>query len=165
MEKIGELEPEAAEEIRSTGSMKSRAFNLKEDFEKAKRNSNGYSAELGDWEGFDGHLSRFLNKVASFFDWIDSDRPSRKVQFQRTMVRLDASGRALPKPLRDRRYRAWTKMFDFFKHTSHHRDSPSLDQFRERIEELETFLASVFVPKTFDDLDAIDALLKEADDA
>lgn len=165
MEKIVELEPRAAEEIQSAGSMKSRAFNLKMDFEKAKRNSKGYSAELGGWEGFDGHLSRFLNKVADFFDWVDSDRPSRKVQFQRTMVRLEASGRALPKPLRDRRYRAWTQLFDFFQGTSHHRGFPSLDHFHDRIGELETFLASVLVPKTFDDLDAIDALLREAGDA
>ena len=165
MEKIVELEPRAAEESRSTGSMKSRAFNLKRDFEKAKRNSKGHSAELGGWVGFDGHLYRFLAKVQDFFDWMDSDRPLRRTLFLRTMVRLDALGRALPKPLRDRRYRAWTKLLDFFQNTSHHRVSPGLDQFRERIRELEVFLASVLVPKTFDDLDAIDALLKEADDA
>lgn len=165
MEKIGELEPRAAEGSRNTGSMKSRAFNLKSDFEKAKRNSKEYSGELGGWEGFDGHLRRFLGKVADFFDWIDSDRPLRRELLQRTMVRLDASGRTLPQPLLDRRYRDWKEMVDFFQNTSHHRSSPSLDQFRERIGELEAFLSTVLVPTTFDDLDAIDTLLKESGNA
>ena len=82
------------------------------------------------------------------------------------MVRLDPSDRALPKPLRDRRYRDWkTGERFFFQKTSHHRSFPSPDEVREWIGELEIFLSGVLVPSTFDDLNAIDALLQESDDA
>ncbi len=165
MEKIGELYPEEAEGRTSTGSMKERVFKLKDALDKAKRLSAGYS-EPGGWTGpFDRHLHRFLEKLGDFFDWVDSHRPSRRAQFQRTLVGLDPSGHDLPKPLRDRRYRAWKRMSSFFQKTSHHRSSPGLDKFRERIGELEAFLSSVLLPTTFDDLDAIDALLKESGDA
>ena len=53
--------------------MKSRAFNLRESFEKAKRNSREYTKDRG-WTGLDGHLDRFLKKVDDFFDWMKSDR-------------------------------------------------------------------------------------------
>ena len=164
MEKIGEIELPTAEG-RSARRMKNEVFNLRDALAKAMRNSEGYS-ESGGWTGpFDGHLYRFLKKLNDFFDWVDSDRPSRRAQFQRTLSHLDPSGRALAKPLRDRRYRAWRSMWDFFQDTSHHRASPGLNEFRERIRELEAFLISVLVPTTFDDLDAIDALLKESGDA
>lgn len=164
MEKIGESELPTGEGS-STRNMKDEVFKLRGAFAKAKRNSEGYS-ESGGWAGpFDGHLYRFLKKLSDFFDWVDSDRPSRRSQFQRTLVHLDPSGRVLAKPLRDRRYRAWREIRDFFQHTSHHRAYPGLDEFRRRIGELEVFLASMLVPRTFDDLDAIDALLKESGDA
>ena len=165
MEKVGELERPAEEGSASTGSMKDRIFKLKEALDKAKRNAEGYT-ESGAWEGpFDEHLYRFLSRVDEFFEWVDSDRPSRRTLFQRAMTRLDASGQALPPPLRNRRYRGWQKMWNFFQKTSHHRSFPSLNEMRDRIGDLEAFLASMFVPKTFEDLDAIDALLEEAGDA
>lgn len=164
MEKIGETELPTAEG-RSTRNMKNEVFNLRDALAKAERNSAGYS-ESGGWTGpFDGHLYRFLKKLSGFFDWVDSDRPSRRAQFQRTLLHLDPSGRPLAEPLRDRRYRAWREMWDFFQDTSHHRAFPGLDGFRRRIGELEVFLGSMLVPRTFDDLDAIDALLKESGDA
>lgn len=165
MEKIVELEPRAAEEGRSTGELRPKVMNLKEAFAKLKRNTAGYS-QPGVWTGtFDGHISRFLKKVDDFFGWMDSDRPSRRTAFQRTMAHLDASGRALPKPLRDRRYRDWKQMVSFFQKTSHHRSFPPVSELLQRIGELETFLSSVLVPTTADDLNAIDALLKESGDA
>lgn len=164
MEKFGEIEL-PTDEGRSTRNMKNEVFNLRDALAKAMRNSEG-SSESGGWTGpFDGHLHRFLKKLSDFFDWVDSDRPSRRAQFQRTLVHLDPSGRPLAEPLRDRRYRAWRGMWDFFQDTSHHRAFPSLVEFRRRIGELEVFLASILVPRTFDDLDAIDALLKESGDA
>lgn len=162
MEKIGELESRAAEEGQSTGELKPRVMNLKEAFARLKRNTAGYS-QPGVWTGpFDSHISRFLKKMDDFFGWMDSDRPSRRTAFQRTMAHLDASGRALPKPLRDRRYRDWKQMVSFFQKTSHHRSFPTVSELLHRIGELETFLSSVLVPTTFDDFNAIDALLKES---
>lgn len=164
MEKFSEIELPTVEG-RSTRNMKNEVFNLRDALAKAKRNSAGYS-ESGGWTGpFDGHLYRFLKKLSDFFDWMDSDRRSRRAQFHRTLDYLDPSGRPLAEPLRDRRYRAWRELWDFFQHAAHHRAVPGLDEFRRRIGELEVFPASILVPRTFDDLDAIDALLKESGDA
>ena len=165
MVKMGELEPANAGGNQSTGSMKQEVFQLKEDFVQLKRNTKGYS-EAGVWTGpFNGHLHRFLKKLDHFFARVIANSPTRRAQFQRTMARLDPSDRALPKPLLDTRYREWQELRDFFEGTLHHGLSPSRDEVRERIGELETFLAGVLVPTTFDDLNAIDALLQESGDA
>ena len=138
---------------------------MKEDFVKLKRNTKGYS-ETGGWTGpFNGHLYGFLRKLEDFFAWVHENHLTRREQFKRTMVRLDASDRALPQPLLDTRYRQWDKLKSFFQGTLHHGRSPSRAEMLERIGELETFLASALVPTTFDDLNAIDALLQESDDA
>jgi len=162
MEKIGELGPQEAEGRASTGSMKDRIFKLRETLDRAKRNSAGYS-ESGGWTGpFDRHLHRFLDKLDGLFEWVDSHHPSRREQFGRTLARLDPSGLPLARPLRDRRYRAWNEMSNFFQKISHHRSSSGIDEFRKTIRRLEVFLTNVLLPTTFDDLDAIDALLKES---
>ena len=165
MVKMGELEPANVGGNQSTRSMKQEVFQLKEDFVRLKRNTKGYS-EAGVWTGpFNGHLHRFLKKLDNFFARVKANNPSRRAEFQRTMVRLDPSDRALPKPLLDTRYREWQELLSFFQGTLHHGLSPSRDEVQERIEELEAFLASLLAPTTFDDLNAIDALLQESDDA
>lgn len=165
MVKMGELDPANAGENQSTGSMKQEVFQLKEGFVQLKRNTKSYS-EAGVWTGpFNGHLRRFLKKLDNFFAWVKANSPSRREQFQRTMVRLDPSDRALPKPLLDTRYREWQELLNFFQGTLHHGLSPSRDEVRKRIGELEALLADLLVPTTFDDLNAIDALLQESDDA
>ena len=166
MVKMGELEPAAVAGSQGAGSMKPKVFQLKDGFGRLKRNTVGYSAEIGVWTGpFNGHLHRFLTEVDDFFAWVDANRQTRRAQFQRTMVRLDASDRALPQPLLNTRYREWQVLLRFFQGTSHHGLSPSHDEVREKIGELEAFLAKVLVPTTSDDLNAIDALLQESDDA
>ncbi|MDE2793176.1 MAG: hypothetical protein OXL34_00010 [Gemmatimonadota bacterium] len=165
MEKIGELEPVNAAGSQNAGSMGQKVDQLKRDLVKLKRNTKGYS-DAGVWTGpFNEHLSRFLRKLDIFFDWVEANRQSRREQFQETLFRLDPYERPLPKPLRDLRYDEWKQMNEFFQKTSHHRSFPSRDEFREKIGELELFLAGVLVPRTFDDLNAIDALLQERDDA
>ena len=165
MVKMVELGPARAGGNQSLGSEKQEVSQLKEDFVRLKRNTKSYS-EAGVWTGpFNGHLPRFLKKVDNFFARVKEISPSRRAQFQRTMVRLDPSDRALPKPLLDTRYREWQKLLKFFQGTLHHGLSPSRNEVRERIGELETFLAGVLVPTTFDDLNAIDALLQESGDA
>lgn len=165
MEKIGELESVNEGGSQSAGSMGQKVDHLKQDLVQLKRKTKGYS-DAGVWTGpFNGHLYRFMKKLDGFFDWVEANRRSRRAQFQETMARLDPYDRPLPKPLRDRRYREWKQMNDFFQKTSHHRSFPSRDEVRERIGELELFLAGVLAPRTFDDLNEIDALLQEPDDA
>lgn len=165
MVKMGELEPANTAVNQSTGSMGPKVNQLKQDLVQLKRNTNGYS-ETDGWTGpFNGHLLRFLEKLDAFFAWVEANRRTRKEQFRQTMVRLDPSDRALPKLLLDARYREWQKLLSFFQGTLHHGLSPSRDEVRKRIGELETFLAGVLVPTTFDDLNAIDAILQESSDA
>ena len=165
MVKMGELGPTNAAGSQSTGSMGPKVNQLKLDLVQLKRKTKGYS-EAGGWTGpFNGHLHRFLKKLDVFFAWVEADRRSRREQFQQTMVRLDPSDRALPKPLLDTRFSEWQELLRFFQGTLHHGLSPSRDEIRERIGELETFLAGMLVPTTFDDLNAIDALLQESGDA
>ena len=165
MVKMDELGSANAAGSQSTGSMGPKVDQLKRDLVQLKRNTEGYS-ETGVWKGpFNGHLHRFLKKLDAFFAWVEANRQSRREQFHQSMVHLDPSDRALPKPLLDTRYRQWDKLKGFFQGTLHHGRYPSRDELQDRIEELETFLVNLLAPTTFDDLNAIDALLQESDDA
>ena len=62
-------------------------------------------------------------------------------------------------------WKTWRELEKYFIGASHHGNPTSTEELRKRIAELEDFLASLLLPTTFDDLDAIDALLKESGNA
>lgn len=117
----------------------------------------------GEWRGeIDPPLRGLLNELSRFFYWHATHHPEMREEIRLVLRRLDAPGRVLPSQIEDENISAWREMRDFFVNTSHHRLRPERQEFLQRLDELELFLLDRFHPRTFEDFEKIDALLREA---
>ena len=116
-------------------------------------------------DGIDPPLRKLLDKLAAFFQWFAEDHPRRRDRFERTMTALDGSSQPLSPALVTRNWKVWKEIREYFVLVSHHRKFTDLITLRQRIDELETFLADRLLPRTAEDWDVIDDLIKEARDA
>ncbi len=57
----------------------------------------------------------------------------------------------------------WTVMRDFFMSVAHHRHLSTKEEFVQWLNALEGFLLDKLVPRTFQNFDAIDRLIEEAE--
>jgi len=105
---------------------------------------------------------KFARKLFAFFKWKDENFPKRQEVARRTIRDLDASGRILPQPIENLRASEWMAIRDFFVNSTHH-GSCSLEDFDGWLDVFETFMLGLTKPRTFDNADAIDALIQEGE--
>jgi len=122
------------------------------------------------WKGKDGwagtideSLERFLKKAKEFFDWFTADRPTRLTRMKGILRGLDPSGRPLPAPIEELHVEEWAQCHEYFIRVSHHATIPTDEDFESWREVLERFLLDRLYPRTFEDLDAIDRIVKEGE--
>ena len=141
--------------------------------DKAKDLENvwaGFKRSAGDDPGrlaghtIDAAHIRVFHEVESFVSWTQRNTINRKTQARLVLEDLSVSGFAIPDELREPSIRAWKNLRDYFEDTAHHRGEASEEQCRRQIEALEEFLLNLWLPDTFGDFTALDALM-EADDA
>jgi len=120
----------------------------------------------GVWDGqIDAPLQVFLSRSVTFFGWLRDHKPRRRDEAALALRRFDASGRVLPAPLEALNVDLWDEMREFFQSVAHHRRRVERADFLRWVEELERFLLDRLVPRTFDDFDDLDGLMREAGDA
>lgn len=142
-------------------SLKSRVVGLESDFVNLKHNPDYYGPESG-WKGtVNGQLRKFLSRIDGFFDWFSTNHPRRRDEVHAALVRIDVSGRALPKPLISLNIDAWERIRDYFVTISHHGRIADELEFRQWSNALEGFLLDRMVPRTFDDFTAIDKIVEQ----
>mgnify|MGYP001558515587 CR=1 FL=1 len=145
---------------REGGSLTDQANRL-EDQWKGATNSGNFSN--GEWKGdIDSPLRTFLGHVAIFFQWKRTNRPRRREAAAEVLRRMEKSGTSLPPRLREMNAKTWLEMRDYFENISHHNDRSHPDEFGEWMGALENFILERLQPRTFEDDDAIDRLLREA---
>lgn len=136
-----------------------------EDVFRDKKARTNCHSESGGWDGtVDSPLRKILNKLEDFLDWFRSLYPRRKDRFRRALSRWEGSDLGLPEPSFEVKWETWSEMNDYFQGVSHHGKPTSTEELKNGIARLETFLARQLL-KTSDDLNAIDALLKEPGNA
>jgi len=141
-----------------------KARNLSGAFADAQKNTRCLSGAKR-WNGqIDRPLRNFLRRCEEFFEWMASHRPRRRDELLKMLARLGGSGQALPEPLASRKAAVWRELNGYFQSIAHHRRSAEQDEFRQQVDALERFLLDELMPKTFDDFDEIDTLLREAAD-
>jgi len=114
----------------------------------------------GEWKGsIDDALSRFLVHCRQFFDWHASSFPRRRERVGETLQRLDRSPIRLPRVLTELSVAAWSSIYDYWNRVAHHNVEPGEDEFLEWVASLERFLLDRLIPRTFEDLSEIDALI------
>ena len=109
-------------------------------------------------------VDRFLRKSDEFFEWFESDRPSRRQSVQTMLRGLDPGGSTLPEPIENLQIAAWQKCDSFFQSVSHHRKSCKEEDFRRWLGVLEAFLLDRLRPRTFADQDEILSIIKEGEE-
>jgi hypothetical protein len=74
---------------------------------------------------------------------------------------LDVSGRRLPEPIEQLVVTQWDKTRDYFINVCHYRVEAKEPEFLSYLDVLETFLLDRLRPRTFADLDTLDAIIEE----
>ena len=133
-------------------------------FRDQKPKTNSHS-ESGGWDGtIDSPLRKILKKLEDFLERYATFYPRKKERFRRALSRWEGSDIDLPEASLERYWKAWNGLNDYFQGVAHHGKSTSAEELRGQVAGLERFLARRLL-KTFDDLDVIDALLKESGNA
>ena len=136
-----------------------------EDVFRDKNPKTNCHSESGGWNGtIDPPLRKILKKLEDFLDWFATLYPRRKERFRRALSRWEGSDLDLPEASFRGQWKAWRELNDYFQAVSHHGKSTSAEELGSRVAGLEGFLALQLF-KTFDDMDVIDALLKESGNA
>jgi len=145
-------------------SLKGKVREVADAYNGTLKRTSCFSATAG-WDGsIDGHLRKLLARLGSFLEWFATHHPRRRDELHGVLVRLDGSGRQLPKPLASLNVDAWDKKRDYFQSVAHHRHTADEHEFRQWMDALERFLLDRLEPRTFDDFAEIDALLAEGAD-
>jgi hypothetical protein len=118
----------------------------------------------GTWDGsIDGHLRKLLVAVGVFVRWVEVEVPTRREEVTATLKRLLPTDHPMPASLLSMRASEWSELLRYFNQVTHHDVAPDPNGFMQRLRDLERFLLEYLVPRTFDDQDAIDALLDESE--
>ncbi len=144
-----------------TGELADRVRKLRSLWEETLEKSACHNG--GEWEGeIDLPLRELLQSLKAFFEWYSANHQLRREEVISALRRLDPSDRFLPERLEEKNVQTWMALRRFFADVAHHRQDPGRDGLSQQLDQLEQFLLDRLQPRTFEDFDAIDALLKEA---
>lgn len=137
-----------------------------DDVFRDKKPKTNCRSESGAWDGtIDSPLRKILKKLEGFLDWYATRYPRMKERFRRALRRWEGSDHDLHDEASfGGRWKTWQGLNVYFQAVSHHGKSPSAEELGKQVARLEDFLARHLL-KTYDDLDEIDALLKESGNA
>ena len=76
---------------------------------------------------------------------------------------LDPIRSPLPQPLEELRVDEWDEIRRYFIVVAHHNLQTNPENFKSRLAALEKFLLDRFCPRTFEDHDLIDSIIKEGE--
>lgn len=145
--------------------LKAKVNEVEDRFRAQKARTNCHSDSAG-WAGpIDPPLRKILQKLEDFLDWFAAFYPRKKERFRHALSRMEGTDLEVAEASFKVHWGLWKGLDRYFQGVSHHGKSTSTERLRKQVAELEDFLASLLLPATFDDLDAIDALLKESGNA
>ena len=103
--------------------------------------------------------------LETFFDWQDQNRPEARRKTALMLTQLAGPAPALPSDVVASEISSWMKVDDYFKLVSHSQHKTSPEEFINRLFLIEDILLRRLQPRPVSDLDEIDALLAEINDA
>jgi hypothetical protein len=118
----------------------------------------------GNWSGeIDSALVKFLAGFGEFYSWFEDEIPTVKKAVGEFLRRLDPARAPLPQTIEVMRIQEWRSCEEFFIAVSHHGKETTDSELNEWVIALERFLLERLIPRTFEDYDLIDALIKEGE--
>ena len=144
------------------GGLKEKCLELMDRWRRAEKNSkcNGDDGWQGD---IDGHLHKFLIKLAEFFSWFEKDYPTRNEEARQALRALDGAPYPLPAELERPRVSQWREIEIYFTQISHHKSPESEEEFVTNVDDLERILLNRMQPSTFDDFDTLDKIIERGE--
>lgn len=127
---------------------------FKENFNKIKKNNPPEET-----------LRRIIEICEKFIEDSESLMPKRKENFKTLLNNLEHGPNPLPEPIENLRWLEWREYLDFFNTVAHETEKKtSLEKFTEHLIGIETFLLDRLKPRTFEEIDNIDTLIKEGEE-
>ena|ERR1043166_4209361 len=118
----------------------------------------------GKWDGqIDDQLRRALTSTREFVEWVEHQVPTRRIETSAVLRKLFPSERPMPTALLDIRVNEWSDLLRYFNNVAHHDSRPDVVEFDRRVQSLEEFLLDLLAPRTFEDQDEIDRLIRETE--
>jgi hypothetical protein len=136
--------------------MKSRVMNLVADWERATNGNDNHDGKQ--WIEVDSKARVLLGRLDRFMRWCKASIPDRHASVRAILAAVTPGNRRMPDRLVSDRVRQWSDLLGYFNRITHH-ERPDPDDLRQSMRELEEFLLDLLEPKTFEEQDAIDALI------
>jgi hypothetical protein len=137
--------------------------NLRAQWHRACEKSNSFDQD--NWQGeIDQPLKLLLEQVKSFFTWYDDYFRKRKVVVLDTLLKLDPAPIPLPDPIADLHVEEWEQYYNFFVALAHHGRTITDEEVASWLYRLERFLIDRLQPRTFEEIDEIDQIIRQAEE-
>ena len=147
---------------KKTSSLTDKVTSLQAAFRKTIKNTKNHSEKR--WNGaIDGHLAKLLIHLEDFVGWFGENRSIRRIRTEQLLMGLDPSRTPLPNQLLGRNVDIWNDLYNYFNKTLHHNHKPTGEEFSLWLAALEGFLVDRLSPRTYDDQDFIDQIIKEGE--
>jgi hypothetical protein len=143
-------------------SMGSRIKPVREAFQVWKQTNAIAADSTGTIVGMSEDLRDALE---TFFDWQEQNRPEARKKTAVMLTQLAGPAPALPSDVVASEISAWIKADEYFKLVAHSKHKTNPEEFVNKLCLVEDILLRRLQPRPISDLDEIDALLAEADDA
>ncbi len=109
-------------------------------------------------------LEKMIEDVDCFFKWKNSNRPQNREAFSGLAEKLDPSSGRLPNNVIALRFKQWKKLKVYFNLVAkHHEIVNSIIEFVEQLEELESLLLGMMIPKPAEAQPDIDQIISEGE--
>jgi hypothetical protein len=132
-------------------------------YTKAKSKSKCFDEKTTKWDGnIDPSLRQLLEKLGAIVEERQNVL-SAKERKRRFIRQLDPTGEPLPEPNEDFALKMWRGYDDYFQLVAHHNRQVQTQDFEDRLNGCVRMLLNHLKPATSTTLDALDALIKEAE--
>lgn len=123
----------------------------------------GFS-EASPLDAVEGAVRKILTTLNNFFEWMEDNRPQAAKRTAQILSDLSGPGQMLPMDISDAEVARWLTADKYFKRVAHHgQDHINEDEFMIHMTFIENVLLQRLQPRAVADLDAIDALVAEAE--
>jgi hypothetical protein len=143
-------------------SMGNRIKRVREAFFQWKNSNASATDSTGAILGMSEDLREALEE---FFEWQEQNRPEARKKTALMLTQLAGPAPALPSDVVADEISTWMKVDEYFKLVAHSKHKTKPEAFVSKLFRIEDILLRRLQPRPVTDLDEIDALLAEAEDA
>jgi hypothetical protein len=127
------------------------------------RKTQGFGETVSESFG-DGAARPLFIALDRFFEWMEANRPEANRRIAEMLGELSGPGQPLPVDISENAVARWMAADEYFKKVSHNgQDHVNEDEFMVHMGFVERILLQRLQPRAVGDLDAIDALVREAE--